>query len=156
MSYPKLTAKGWGEIPDGYDWFVVNFEGNKYASKTRPDCLPRMKVWAAKEGFIKIGSIGSVCHDWANSLQQRPTPAEQPATAPTLPVSNVRLSPADFDRIAADFGLHVRDCGTYRDAVMYNPGGFVSIVFVCDAPPATEFDDTGIELLVRTYEKIKI
>lgn len=152
-----LTPEEWAQIPPEYVWFAIDLSGSRYAYTRRPE-IDGSDVWVHYFGEHLFLGIGSKCPDWQKSLQQRPTINEQPETTPTLPVSHVRLPMAEFERIAKDFGLNVRNCGTYKDAAMYNPAGNVSIVFAADVPVESEsgFDDTGVEYIVKTTEIIKI
>lgn len=131
-----LTPEQWAQIPPEYIWYAVDFDGEQWAYTHEPKKVPDDGAWVKLRGraFKICDTAYRPVYNWGKSLQKRPTIAEQPATAPTPPVSNIRLPMAEFERIAADFGLTVRDCETYKDAAMYSPSGKVSIVFVADLP----------------------
>ena len=177
MSYPKLTPEHWAQIPPEYVWFAIDLHGSRYAYTEMPE--PNgVAVWIIHGGSDYFLGIGADCPEWESTLQQRPAISQteiketgtavlsdilaqegfKSETTPNPSITHVRLSMADFERIAKDFNLNVRHCETYCDAAMYNPAGQIAIVFVADVPVESEsgFDDTGAEYLVRTFEKIKL
>lgn len=146
----------WHEAPEWAEWAATDKGGNIWWYQARPEIATESEWRLRNSLFSSLFShnIGK-CANWKNSLQKRPTIAEQPATTPTAPVSNIRLPMAEFERIADDFGLLVRDCGSYKDAAMYSPAGKVSIVFLADVPVTniTVHDEVG-GMPVKIYDQI--
>ena len=142
MSYPILTSEEWEKIPPEYVWFAVDKIGKKYAYINKPD--KSFSTWTPRGQCLLLNIDYNGCSDWQNSLQKRPTINEQPETTPTPAVTHVRLSMPDFERIATDFGLNVRDRRNYKDAAMYNPAGNISIIFVAYVPARLTVHDVAV------------
>lgn len=153
MSYPKLTKKGWDAIPPEYIYFAVDSTGDQYVYIDKPELNHNFNYWIATNGAMFF-KRGTKCDNWQNSLQKRPTTNELSKTIPTPHVTHVRLSMADFERIAKDFGLTVRHCETYCDAAMYSPAGQISIVFVADVPVNVTVHDSVNGIPVTVHDQI--
>lgn len=156
MSYPKLTAKGWAQIPPQYIYFAVDFDGEQWAYTHEPKKVPDDGAWLKSRGrALKIcDTTYRPVLNWGSSLQNRLITSELPENAPTPAVTHVRLSMPDFERIAKGFNLNVRHCETYCDAAMYNPAGQIAIVFVADVPVNIAVHDAVGDVAVTVHDQI--
>lgn len=126
----KIVLTGWRGETNGHFYQ----EGHRFPCETI--------IKRSNDGVLLVLDVWGI--DWFTFYQ----------TA-KLPI-HITLSTPDFTAFCVAMGLKARQCDGYSDAALYSPSGELAAVVVCRETVNKEFNDEGIEYLVKTYESIKI